>query len=126
MMGFIKDSWLNFYGSETFSDVRRMDKWQVYYQCLNFAMIFSWYLMVWKGLFVLSGTGKFQKRNKSCLETSEMIFYHRISDRCCIDRINGTSGDVLFLYHDRNVRELIQVFFVFEDTSGTDHFIYSS
>ena len=32
--------------------------YKVYYQFLNFAMIVSSALMVWKGLFVLSGTGK--------------------------------------------------------------------
>ena len=58
MIGFIKDTWQDFYESETFSDVRRMDKRQVYYQFLNFAMIVSSALMVRKGLFVLSGTGK--------------------------------------------------------------------
>ena len=58
MIGFIKDSITDLYESETFSDVRRMDKRQVYYQFLNFAMIVSSALMVWKGLFVLSGTGK--------------------------------------------------------------------
>ena len=57
MTSFIKDTIQDFYESETFSDVRRMDKRQVYYQFLNFAMIVSSALMVWKGLFVISGTG---------------------------------------------------------------------
>jgi len=84
MIGFIKDSWQDFYESETFSDVRRMDKRQVYYQFLNFAMIVSSALMVWKGLFVLSGT---ESPIVVVLSGSmEPAFYR---------------GDLLFLYHDR-------------------------
>ena len=58
VVGFIKESLHDLYMSETFGDVRRMNKRQVYYQFLNFAMIVSSALMVWKGLFVISGTGK--------------------------------------------------------------------
>ena len=59
VVGFIKESLHDLYMSETFGDVRRMNKRQVYYQFLNFAMIVSSALMVWKGLFVISGTGKY-------------------------------------------------------------------
>merc|ERR1711976_225206 len=70
--------------SDTFSDVRRMNKRQVYYQFLNFAMIVSSALMVWKGLFVLSGT---ESPIVVVLSGSmEPAFYR---------------GDLLFLYHDR-------------------------
>ncbi|KAI0214760.1 Signal peptidase complex catalytic subunit SEC11A [Lamellibrachia satsuma] len=37
-------------------DVRRMDARQLYYQGLNFAMIVSSALMIWKGLMVQSGS----------------------------------------------------------------------
>lgn len=37
-------------------DVRRMNKRQLYYQLLNFAMIVSSALMIWKGLMVVTGS----------------------------------------------------------------------
>jgi len=39
-----------------FDDVRRMNKRQLYYQVLNFGMIVSSALMIWKGLMVLTGS----------------------------------------------------------------------
>merc|ERR1712226_342528 len=84
VVGFIKDSLHDLYMSETFGDVRRMNKRQVYYQFLNFAMIVSSALMVWKGLFVISGT---ESPIVVVLSGSmEPAFYR---------------GDLLFLYHDR-------------------------
>jgi len=82
MLGFISDWFQGVWESDTFSDVRRMNKRQVYYQVginhafhalnliqfLNFAMIVSSALMVWKGLFVLSGTGSFFKKSKFLLD----------------------------------------------------------
>jgi len=84
VLGFIKESLHDIYMSETFGDIRRMDKRQVYYQFLNFAMIVSSALMVWKGLFVISGT---ESPIVVVLSGSmEPAFYR---------------GDLLFLYHDR-------------------------
>jgi len=84
VLGFIKETCHDFYMSETFGDVRRMDKRQVYYQFLNFAMIVSSALMVWKGLFVISGT---ESPIVVVLSGSmEPAFYR---------------GDLLFLYHNR-------------------------
>ncbi|CBY24535.1 unnamed protein product [Oikopleura dioica] len=84
MLGFISDWFQGVWESDTFSDVRRMNKRQVYYQFLNFAMIVSSALMVWKGLFVLSGT---ESPIVVVLSGSmEPAFYR---------------GDLLFLYHDR-------------------------
>jgi len=84
VLGFIKETLHDFYMSETFGDVRRMDKRQVYYQFLNFAMIVSSALMVWKGLFVISGT---ESPIVVVLSGSmEPAFYR---------------GDLLFLYHNR-------------------------
>ncbi|KAL5019510.1 hypothetical protein ScPMuIL_002402 [Solemya velum] len=37
-------------------DVRRMNKRQMYYQVLNFGMIVSSALMIWKGLMVVTGS----------------------------------------------------------------------
>ncbi|KAJ8311705.1 hypothetical protein KUTeg_011060 [Tegillarca granosa] len=37
-------------------DVRRMNKRQLYYQILNFGMIVSSALMIWKGLMVVTGS----------------------------------------------------------------------
>ncbi|XP_021262758.1 signal peptidase complex catalytic subunit SEC11A isoform X1 [Numida meleagris] len=37
-------------------DVRRMNKRQLYYQVLNFGMIVSSALMIWKGLMVMTGS----------------------------------------------------------------------
>jgi signal peptidase I len=37
-------------------DLRRMNKRQLYYQCLNFGMIVSSALMIWKGLMVVTGS----------------------------------------------------------------------
>jgi len=37
-------------------DVRRMNKRQLYYQLLNFGMIVSSALMIWKGLMVVTGS----------------------------------------------------------------------
>ncbi|KAM7048339.1 signal peptidase complex catalytic subunit SEC11A isoform 2-T2 [Molossus nigricans] len=37
-------------------DVRRMNKRQLYYQVLNFGMIVSSALMIWKGLMVITGS----------------------------------------------------------------------
>jgi len=41
---------------EFLDDVRRMNKRQLYYQILNFAMIVSSALMIWKGLMVATGS----------------------------------------------------------------------
>ncbi|XP_002740539.1 signal peptidase complex catalytic subunit SEC11A [Saccoglossus kowalevskii] len=38
------------------NDVRRMNKRQLYYQVLNFGMIVSSALMIWKGLMVVTGS----------------------------------------------------------------------
>jgi signal peptidase len=37
-------------------EFKRMNKRQVYYQVLNFAMIVSTALMIWKGLMVVTGS----------------------------------------------------------------------
>jgi len=39
-----------------FDDLKRMNKRQLYYQGLNFAMIVSSALMIWKGLIVMTGS----------------------------------------------------------------------
>jgi len=39
-----------------FDELRRMNKRQLYYQVLNFAMIVSSALMIWKGLMVATGS----------------------------------------------------------------------
>ncbi|XP_037078876.1 signal peptidase complex catalytic subunit SEC11A-like [Pollicipes pollicipes] len=39
-----------------FGDVKRMNKRQLYYQVLNFGMIVSSALMIWKGLMVVTGS----------------------------------------------------------------------
>nr|XP_059859775.1 signal peptidase complex catalytic subunit SEC11C-like [Delphinus delphis] len=44
-------------GLDTFGDPRKMNKHQLYYLVLNFAMTVSSALMVWKGLIVLTGSG---------------------------------------------------------------------
>jgi len=41
---------------EFFDDVRRMNKRQLLYQVLNFGMIVSSALMIWKGLMVVTGS----------------------------------------------------------------------
>ncbi|EMP26705.1 Signal peptidase complex catalytic subunit SEC11C [Chelonia mydas] len=41
---------------DVFEDLRRMNKRQLYYQVLNFAMIVSSALMIWKGLIVITGS----------------------------------------------------------------------
>ncbi|XP_004745632.1 signal peptidase complex catalytic subunit SEC11C isoform X2 [Mustela lutreola] len=43
-------------GWDIFGDLRKMNKRQLYYQVLNFAMIVSSALMIWKGLIVLTGS----------------------------------------------------------------------
>ncbi|KAB0385541.1 hypothetical protein FD755_000497 [Muntiacus reevesi] len=43
-------------GLDIFRDLRKMKKRQLYYQVLNFAMIVSSALMIWKGLIVLTGS----------------------------------------------------------------------
>ncbi|CAI9742938.1 signal peptidase complex catalytic subunit SEC11A [Octopus vulgaris] len=48
MMGFLDMDFLD--------DVRRMNKRQLYYQVLNFAMIVSSALMIWKGLMVVTSS----------------------------------------------------------------------
>eukprot|EP00116_Pleurobrachia_bachei_P013533 sb/3473795/ len=49
-------AWLFSFGNsvDMFDELRRMDKRQVIYQFLNFAMIVSSALMLWKGLFVVT------------------------------------------------------------------------
>lgn len=39
-----------------FDEVKRMNKRQLIYQCLNFGMIVSSALMIWKGLMVVSSS----------------------------------------------------------------------
>ena len=85
VVGFIKESLHDLYMSETFGDVRRMNKRQVYYQFLNFAMIVSSALMVWKGLFVISGTGK------NVIYNLKINLIFRIPNRRRFVRIDGTS-----------------------------------
>ncbi|PNI69820.1 SEC11C isoform 2 [Pan troglodytes] len=41
---------------DIFGDLKKMNKRQLYYQVLNFAMIVSSALMIWKGLIVLTGS----------------------------------------------------------------------
>jgi len=41
---------------DNFDEIRRMNKRQLYYQMLNFAMIVSSALMIWKGLMVVTGS----------------------------------------------------------------------
>ncbi|XP_076814747.1 signal peptidase complex catalytic subunit SEC11C-like [Clavelina lepadiformis] len=41
---------------DIFSDLRRLNKRQVYFQVLNFAMIISSALMIWKGMMVATGS----------------------------------------------------------------------
>ncbi|XP_055153663.1 signal peptidase complex catalytic subunit SEC11C isoform X5 [Symphalangus syndactylus] len=43
-------------GVDIFGDLKKMNKRQLYYQVLNFAMIVSSALMIWKGLIVLTGS----------------------------------------------------------------------
>merc|ERR1711973_689943 len=69
---------------EWFDDVRRMNKRQLFYQVLNFGMIVSSALMIWKGLMVVTGS---ESPIVVVLSGSmEPAFYR---------------GDLLFLYHDR-------------------------
>lgn len=42
--------------SSWFSEVKRMNKRQLFYQVLNFGMIVSSALMIWKGLMVVTGS----------------------------------------------------------------------
>ncbi|ESO07208.1 hypothetical protein HELRODRAFT_110719 [Helobdella robusta] len=49
-----KTSFLDSFGF--LDDVRRMDARQLYYQVMNFAMIVTSALMIWKGLMVLTGS----------------------------------------------------------------------
>jgi len=51
------DSILGMLGAkDLFSDLKRMNKRQVLYQVLNFGMIVSSALMIWKGLMVVTGS----------------------------------------------------------------------
>ena len=48
---------VNMFGvGEMFDEVKRMDKRQFLYQCLNFGMVVSSALMIWKGLMVVTGS----------------------------------------------------------------------
>lgn len=70
-------------------DVRRMNKRQLYYQCLNFGMIVSSALMIWKGLMVVTGS---ESPIVVVLSGSMEPAFHR--------------GDLLFLtnYRDEPIR----------------------
>uniref|UniRef100_A0A914UNV2 Signal peptidase complex catalytic subunit SEC11 n=1 Tax=Plectus sambesii TaxID=2011161 RepID=A0A914UNV2_9BILA len=46
----------SFWEMSMFDEVRRMDARQLIYQALNFAMIVSSALMIWKGLMVVTGS----------------------------------------------------------------------
>ena len=41
---------------QMFDELKRMNKRQLYYQVLNFVMIVSTALMIWKGLMVVTGS----------------------------------------------------------------------
>merc|ERR1712127_226374 len=41
---------------QMFDEIKRMNKRQLYYQVLNFVMIVSTALMIWKGLMVVTGS----------------------------------------------------------------------
>lgn len=69
-----------------FDEIRRMNARQVAYQVLNFAMIVSSALMIWKGLMVVTGS---ESPIVVVLSGSMEPAFHR--------------GDLLLLTHDRNV-----------------------
>jgi signal peptidase len=66
-----------------FDELKRMNKRQVYYQFLNFAMIVSTALMIWKGLMVVTGS---ESPIVVVLSGSMEPAFHR--------------GDLLILTHD--------------------------
>merc|ERR1712159_889007 len=71
--------------SSWFDEVRRMNKRQLFYQVLNFGMIVSSALMIWKGLITVTGS---ESPVVVVLSGSmEPAFYR---------------GDLLFLTHYRN------------------------
>ncbi|XP_051499216.1 signal peptidase complex catalytic subunit SEC11C isoform X3 [Apus apus] len=74
---------------DLFGDLRRMNKRQLYYQVLNFAMIVSSALMIWKGLIVVTGS---ESPIVVVLSGSMEPAFHR--------------GDLLFLtnFHDDPIR----------------------
>ncbi|NXF93479.1 SC11C peptidase, partial [Eubucco bourcierii] len=74
---------------DLFGDLRRMNKRQLYYQVLNFAMIVSSALMIWKGLIVITGS---ESPIVVVLSGSMEPAFHR--------------GDLLFLtnFHDDPIR----------------------
>ncbi|XP_077996613.1 signal peptidase complex catalytic subunit SEC11A-like [Glandiceps talaboti] len=51
-----KSSKMGLFDFDFLDDVRRMNKRQLYYQFLNFGMIVSSALMIWKGLMVMTGS----------------------------------------------------------------------
>lgn len=67
-----------------FGDVKRMNKRQLMYQALNFGMIVSSALMIWKGLMVVTGS---ESPIVVVLSGSMEPAFHR--------------GDLLFLTNDR-------------------------
>uniref|UniRef100_A0A0K0EEP2 Signal peptidase complex catalytic subunit SEC11 n=1 Tax=Strongyloides stercoralis TaxID=6248 RepID=A0A0K0EEP2_STRER len=72
------------YSSALFDEVRRMDGRQLIYQVLNFGMIVSTALMIWKGLMVITGS---ESPIVVVLSGSMEPAYFR--------------GDLLTLYYDR-------------------------
>merc|ERR1712127_544432 len=67
-----------------FDELKRMNKRQLYYQVLNFVMIVSTALMIWKGLMVVTGS---ESPIVVVLSGSMEPAFHR--------------GDLLVLTHDR-------------------------
>ena len=79
-------------------------------QFLNFAMIVSSALMVWKGLFVLSGTGRSSiKNNRLVLDFSESPIVVVLSGSM---EPAFYRGDLLFLYHDRKVNLVVSILLI--------------
>uniref|UniRef100_A0A8D3DBH8 Signal peptidase complex catalytic subunit SEC11 n=1 Tax=Scophthalmus maximus TaxID=52904 RepID=A0A8D3DBH8_SCOMX len=67
-------------------DVRRMNKRQLYYQVLNFGMIVSSALMIWKGLMVVTGS-----------ESPIVVVLRKNFTRCGSMEPAFHRGDLLFL-----------------------------
>ena len=111
---------VNMFGvGEMFDEVKRMDKRQFLYQCLNFGMVVSSALMIWKGLMVVTGS---ESPIVVVLSGSmEPAFYR---------------GDLLFLtnYREENIRvgEIVvfkvsdylldKYFVIFQDTHICHYF----
>jgi signal peptidase len=110
------------FGLSMFDELRRMNKRQVLYQGLNFGMIVSSALMIWKGLMVLSGSESpivvvLSGSMEPAFYRGDLLFLTNLEDPI-------RAGDIaVFKIEGRDIPIVHRVIKVHETQNGTTKFL---